>query len=98
MSITAESDKLIVQSSNSFNLLLSSIPQRRQSLPSISDVDNIDQLGVAEGLKELLLTCGLTLELLQNMSSNDLAETLGIDKYVARIIINSAINSKKPLE
>jgi hypothetical protein len=47
-------------------------------------------------LKELLLTYGFRLELLKSISSNDLAEILDIDKYVARIIIHSA--KVRPIE
>lgn len=91
-----KSGKATVQSSNSFNSLLNSI---RQESPLISGIDDaIDKLDLADGLKKLLLTYGFTLELLLTMSSNDLAEILGIDKYVADIIINSAINSKELLE
>ena len=96
MSTIVKSGKAIVQSSNSFNSLLNSI---RQESPLISGIDDaIDKLDLADGLKKLLLTYGFTLELLLTMSSNDLAEILGIDKYVADIIINSAINSKELLE
>ncbi|MFZ0326123.1 MAG: hypothetical protein WBP64_01735 [Nitrososphaeraceae archaeon] len=96
MSTIVKSGKATVQSSNSFNSLLNSI---RQESPLISGIDDaIDKLDLADGLKKLLLTYGFTLELLLTMSSNDLAEILGIDKYVADIIINSAINSKELLE
>ena len=96
MSTIVKSGKATVQSSNSFNSLLNSI---RQESPLISGIDDaIDKLDLADGLKKLLLTYGFTLELLLTMSSNNLAEILGIDKYVADIIINSAINSKELLE
>jgi len=96
LSTIVKSGKATVQSSNSFNSLLNSI---RQESPLISGIDDaIDKLDLADGLKKLLLTYGFTLELLLTMSSNDLAEILGIDKYVADIIINSAINSKELLE
>jgi hypothetical protein len=62
----------------------------RQRQPQLASyLDSVDQLDIAEGLKELLLTYGFRLELLKSMSSNDLAEILGIDKYIASIIINS---------
>jgi hypothetical protein len=62
----------------------------RQKQPQLASyLDAVDQLDIAEGLKELLLTYGFRLELLKSMSSNDLAEILGIDKYIASIIINS---------
>ncbi len=62
----------------------------RQRQPQLMNyIDAVDQLDIAEGLKELLLTYTFKLELLENMSSNDLAEILGIDKYIASIIIHS---------
>jgi hypothetical protein len=62
----------------------------RQRQPQlISYIDTIDRLDIAEGLKELLLLYSFRLELLKSMSSNDLAEILGIDEYIARIIIHS---------
>ena len=97
LSTIIKRDKAVVQQYSSFNTSPNSI-RRRQRLPLISDVDAINQLDVADGLKQLLIICGFTLELLQSMSSNDLAGILGIDKYVARIIVNSVINNKKPLE
>lgn len=92
MSTIVRNDKTIAQSSKSFDSILNSIRRQRQP-PSqllISNVNTIDQLDIAEGLKKLLLTYGFTLKLLQNISSNDLAEMLGIDKYIASIIVNSA--------
>jgi len=86
MSIAIKTDDAIVQS-KSFNSLLNSMRQRQPQL--ISYLDAVDQLDIAEGLKELLLAYGFRLELLKRMSSNDLADILGIDKYVAEIIIHS---------
>ena len=87
MSIAIKTDNAIIQSSKSFNSLLNSMRQRQPHL--ISYIDAVDQLDIAEGLKELLLAYGFRLELLESMSSNDLAEILGIDEYIARIIIQS---------
>jgi hypothetical protein len=50
----------------------------------------INSLDIADGLKELLIKYGFTLEELLTMSISDLAEYLGIDLYVANIISNSA--------
>ena len=78
--------KEIIQPSKSFNSILDLLSQQR----SLTDNIHIfDQLDLAEGLKELLLAYSFTLELLQTTSSNDLAQILGIDEYVARIIIHS---------
>lgn len=86
MSIAIKTDNAIIQS-KSFNSLLNSMRQRQPQL--ISYIDTIDRLDIAEGLKELLLLYSFRLELLKSMSSNDLAEILGIDEYIARIIIHS---------
>ena len=86
LSIAIKSDNANIQSM-SFNSLLNSIRQQQPQLSSY--LDAIDQLDIAEGLKELLLAYGFRLELLKSMSSNDLAEILGIDRYIASIIIHS---------
>jgi hypothetical protein len=86
MSIAIETDNVIIQS-KSFNSLLNSMRQQQPQL--ISYIDAVDQLDIADGLKELLLAYSFRIELLKSMSSNDLAEILGIDKYIARIIIDS---------
>ena len=51
-----------------------------------SDKVAINSLDIADGLKELLIKHEFTLEGLLNMSSSELAELLGIDKYIAQII------------
>ena len=51
--------------------------------------DLINKLEVADGLKQLLLSKDFTLESLLNMSASDLAEILGIDEYIAKIIISA---------
>jgi hypothetical protein len=50
----------------------------------------INSLDIADGLKELLNKYGFTLNELLNMPSSELAEFLGIDKYVAQIIGRAA--------
>jgi hypothetical protein len=52
--------------------------------------DLINKLEVANGLKQLLLSKDFTLNSLLNISASDLAEILGIDEYIAKII-SSAI-------
>ena len=86
LSIAIKSDNANIQSM-SFNSLLNSMRQQQPQLSSY--LDAIDQLDIAGGLKELLLAYGFRLELLKSMSSNDLAEILGIDRYIASIIIHS---------
>ena len=61
-----------------------------------NDDNIINHLDIAEGLKNMLVIQGLKLESLLVMRPDDLAEILGIDEYVAKIIISSAydINNK----
>ena len=53
---------------------------------SYSDKVAINSLDIADGLKEMLIEHGFTLEELLNISSSELAELLGVDKYIAQII------------
>jgi hypothetical protein len=51
-----------------------------------SDKVAINSLDIADGLKELLMKHGITLEELSYIPSSELAELLDIDKYIAQII------------
>ena len=51
---------------------------------------DIYELGLAEGIKEMLALKGFTKEKILNSTVSNLAETLQIDYYVALIIYNSA--------
>ena len=53
----------------------------------------INSLEIADGLKELLIKYGFTLEELLTMPTSDLAEFLGIDLYIAKIICTAARKS-----
>ena len=53
----------------------------------------INSLDIADGLKEVLIKNGFTLEVLLNTSSSEIAEFLGIDEYVAEIICTAAKKS-----
>jgi hypothetical protein len=66
--------------------------QRINQTPLVEKIAKINQLDIADGLKELLINHGFTLELLQSITSStaDLAKTLCIDEYVAKIIIEAA--------
>jgi hypothetical protein len=86
MSIVIKTDNVIIQS-KSFNSILNLMRQQQPQL--INYIDAVDQLDIADGLKELLLAYGFRIELLKSMSSNEVADILGIDKYRAWIIINS---------
>jgi hypothetical protein len=48
--------------------------------------DLINQLDIADGLKELLMGSGFTLKSLINASTSDFAKILGIDEYVAKLV------------
>lgn len=56
------------------------------------DNNIINQLDIADCLKDFLISHGFTPELLLNMSAHNLAKKLGIDEYVARMITQAAIN------
>ena len=53
--------------------------------------DLINQLEIADGLKELVINNGFTLKSLLNTSTSDFAKLLGIDEYVAKLLTD-AIN------
>jgi hypothetical protein len=48
--------------------------------------DLIDQLEIADGLKQLLSSKDLTLKSMLNAPTSDLAKILGIDQYIAKIV------------
>jgi hypothetical protein len=51
--------------------------------------DFINQLDIADGLKELLIGSGFTLRSLLNASTSDFGKILGIDEYVAKLVSNA---------
>jgi len=62
--------------------------------------DLINQLDIADGLKELLLSSCFTLKSLLNASVSDLAKTLGIDEHVAKLVsdaLNKAIKRSRSI-
>ncbi len=71
------------------NSVLSSIKEKLV----VSDL--INQLDIADGLKELLIGAGLTLKSLLNTSAADFAKILGIDQYVAKLITYAISKSIK---
>lgn len=48
--------------------------------------DSINQLDIADGLKELLISKSFTLKLLLDTPVSELAKILGIDNYIASVI------------
>ena len=65
------------------NITLQSIKQRQTTTTLVK------QLDIPEGLKELIISHGFTLDLLLGSQPIDLAQTLGIDNDVAKMIINA---------
>ena len=62
--------------------------------------DLINQLDIADGLKDLLLSSNFTPKSLLNASVSDLAKTLGIDEHVARLLrdaLNKAIKRSRSI-
>jgi hypothetical protein len=55
--------------------------------PHLSD---IQALPIADGLKDVLINQGFTIRRILQTKPNDLAAILGIEEYVAKIILNAA--------
>ena len=58
--------------------------------------DLINQMEIADGLKELLISTGFTVKSLLNTSASEFAKILGIDEYVGKILsdaVNKAIKT-----
>ena len=53
---------------------------------SKSTMSTIEDINIAVGLKEALLSAGITLEQIVNCRAEEIALTLGIDQYVAILI------------
>jgi hypothetical protein len=49
-------------------------------------------LDIAEGLKQLLIDSGLTIESTTRLGSEELSEILHIDPYVGKLIVEAAKN------
>lgn len=63
--------------------LLADDKQTLQIDDNNSQAHDIKSLDIAGGLKDLLIVHGITIELLLSISATKLANTLGIDEYVA---------------
>jgi DNA integrity scanning protein DisA with diadenylate cyclase activity len=62
--------------------------------------DLINQMDIADGLKELLIGSCFTLKSLLNASVSDLAKILGIDEYVSKLVsdaVNKAIKRSRSI-
>jgi len=67
--------------------------KRISSSTTITDDNNsniINELDIADGLKHILISHGVTVEALLNTSPMMIATMLGIDQYVANIIQKAA--------
>ena len=50
----------------------------------------IHMLEIADGLKDALIHAGFTIESILNLGPGEIASTIGIDIYVAKIIFTAA--------
>ncbi|MGH9988608.1 MAG: hypothetical protein ACRD8W_32145 [Nitrososphaeraceae archaeon] len=60
-------------------------------------VDWIRQLDIAEGLKELLIEAGFTIDSIGKYSYQEFSDILHIDPYIARLILEEVQNVKEKL-
>ena len=56
-------------------------------------MSTIQDINIAVGLKEALLKAGITLEKIIDCGAEEIAITLGIDKYVATLIKKEAVKT-----
>jgi len=62
-------------------------------MESYSAVDDwIQDLNIAEGLKQLLIDAGLAIESIIRLGSEEMSEILHIDPYVGKLIVDAAQN------
>ena len=54
----------------------------------------IQDINITVGLKEALLKAGITLEKIIDCGAEEIAITLGIDKYVATLIKKEAVKTR----
>ncbi|MGC1131829.1 MAG: hypothetical protein WA941_03315 [Nitrososphaeraceae archaeon] len=60
-------------------------------------VDWIRQLDIADGLKELLIEAGFTIDSIGKYSYQEFSDILHIDPYIARLILEEVQNVKEKL-
>ena len=71
----------------------------RSTNEKVVTTDLINQIDIADGLKELLTSKDFTLKSLLNTSETDLAKILGIDEFVAKIVRDAITRSiKTPID
>jgi hypothetical protein len=54
--------------------------------------DWVKDLDIADGLKQLLIDAGFTIESVTRLGYRDLSEILHIDPYVSKLIVEAAQN------
>jgi hypothetical protein len=90
MNISSRRNEANIYSSSSIHDSLDNTQARSEILEYPNNDDNmINHLDIAEGLKDILLINGFDFESLLIIRPHDLAEMLGIDEYVAKIIITA---------
>jgi hypothetical protein len=52
-------------------------------------------LNIADGLKDVLIHAGFTIESIIMLGPEEIASTIGIDLYVAKIVFNAAKKAAK---
>jgi hypothetical protein len=52
----------------------------------------VQELDIAEGLKQLLIDSGLTVESIIRLGSEELSEILHVDTYIGKLILEAAKN------
>lgn len=57
--------------------------------------DWVENLDIAEGLKQLLIDAGLTIELVSSLDYREVSEMLHTDPYVGKLIAEAVQNLKQ---
>ena len=57
--------------------------------------DWVEDLDIAEGLKQLLIDAGLTIELVSGLDYREVSEMLHTDPYVEKLIVEAVQNLKQ---
>ena len=65
-------------------------PLKSMDLQLGRHLSDIQALPIADGLKDVLINQGFTIRRILQTKPNDLAAMLGIEEYVAKIILNAA--------
>ena len=59
--------------------------------PSSTVNDEVRELDIAEGLKQLLINTGFTIDLILDLGYRGISEKLHLDPYVGKLIVNAAL-------